>query len=433
MKLMADIKTDLSGIEMPIGLKDSLADVPQPMQMPVVASLLPLMGAYADGVRARYADGRMHPMALMSVIVGPMASGKSLCARAVDAWLETMREEDKEQRLTEDEWRKRNRSRKASEKALPDPKVVVKEVPVTISCSTLLRRLQRAQGHTLYSFDEELDTLRKTNTAGTWSAKYDIYRKAFDHGRWGQDYNSDQSTSGFADVAYNWTMLGTYGSFRRCFEGESVETGLASKLIVAEMPDNGFAKLVALPDYSPEQQANINEAVAILRSAKGDLELPWLTDAMAEWVEAKRIEAVDDNDLLKDVFRKRAAVIGFRAGVVYHLLERSSSTSLNQGEGAEPPSDASIRFAQTIAQYVLDEQMHLFGVQFLEAAVETERCAYGTGNEDLYDSLPHVFNIKDMKRLKGIAAKPKTLYKIVERWKNNDMVERHDAHSWRKI
>jgi hypothetical protein len=37
--------------------------------------------------------------------------------------------------------------------------VFIRKVPITISCSTLLKRLKNADGHTLFSFGEELDTL----------------------------------------------------------------------------------------------------------------------------------------------------------------------------------------------------------------------------------------------------------------------------------
>ena len=179
----------------------------------------------------------------MSVIVGPQASGKSACKEAVDVWLRQMDEEDALARRKEDEWKQARKCRKANEKAPRDPEVMIRNVPVTISCSTLLRRMKNAHGHTLYSFGEELDTLNKTNGAGSWSTKYDVYRLAFDNGCWGQDYNSDQAESGVVEVAYNWTILGTYGALRKCFRTDNVENGLSSRLMLAEMPDNSFAPM----------------------------------------------------------------------------------------------------------------------------------------------------------------------------------------------
>ena len=136
---------------LPIGLKESLVGVPVSMHMPVLCGIMPICAAYADQVEVEYCDGNTHHLGLMSIIRGEQASNKSVVT---------------------------------NEKAPEDPHVLIRVVPVTVSCSTLLKRFKNAQGHTLYSFGEELDTLRKTNGAGSWSSKYDIYRLSFDRVVW---------------------------------------------------------------------------------------------------------------------------------------------------------------------------------------------------------------------------------------------------------
>ena len=207
------------------GLKQSLTGVPEQMRMPALCALLPMAAAYADDVTFRYCDGREQRLGLMSIVVGEQASGKSVCKDIIDLWRQPMDEDDEQGRRKEDEWKKKRKNRRANEKLDPEPEVLIRDVPITISCSTLLKRLKNAQGHTLYSFCSELDTLRKTNGAGSWSSKYDIYRLAFDHDEWGQDYNSDQAESGMVSVGYNWTILGTYGALGKCFQGENIENG----------------------------------------------------------------------------------------------------------------------------------------------------------------------------------------------------------------
>ena len=222
---------------LPIGLKESLVGVPKNMQMPVLCAVMPIAATYADLVSVRYCDGMEQKLGLMSIILGDQASGKSVCKNAVDIWKRQLDEDDALARKREEEWKERKKNRKANEKAPEDPKVLIRVLPVTVSCSTLLKRFKNSCDHTLYSFGEELDTLRKTNGAGSWSSKYDIYRLSFDRGEWGQDYNSDQAESGVVRVAYNWTMLGTYGAMRKCFKADNIENGLSSRILVAEMPD----------------------------------------------------------------------------------------------------------------------------------------------------------------------------------------------------
>jgi hypothetical protein len=176
---------------LPIGLRESLVGVPVSMHLPVLVGIMPIAGAYADQVDVEYCDGNIHQLGLMAIIRGAQASNKSVVKNAIDVWKRQFDEEDALARKREEEWKERKKSRKANEKAPDDPHVLIRQVPVTVSCSTLLKRFKNSAGHTLYSFGEELDTLRKTNGAGSWSSKYDIYRLGFDRGEWGQDYNSD--------------------------------------------------------------------------------------------------------------------------------------------------------------------------------------------------------------------------------------------------
>ena len=216
--------------------------------------------------------------------------------------------------------KEKNKLRKANEKALEVPKVFIRKVPITISCSTLLKRLKNADGHTLFSFSEELDTLLKTNGAGSWSAKYDVYRYSFDRGEWGQDYNSDQAESGEVNVAYNWTILGTYGAFNRCFNGDNVENGLGGRILMSEMPDLRFAKIPKYQPMTPEQEEAVLKAIELLQSKNGLVDTPILRKNIDKWLEEKRQEALKNADESMDELRKRAAVIAFRCGVLFHLF-----------------------------------------------------------------------------------------------------------------
>ncbi len=244
-------------------MKQSLTGVPEQMRMPALCALLPMAAAYADDVTFRYCDGREQRLGLMSIVVGEQASGKSVCKDIIDLWRQPMDEDDEQGRRKEDEWKKKRKNRRANEKLDPEPEVLIRDVPITISCSTLLKRLKNAQGHTLYSFCSELDTLRKTNGAGSWSSKYDIYRLAFDHDEWGQDYNSDQAESGMVSVGYNWTILGTYGALGKCFKGENIENGLSSRVIVSEMPDSAFAPMPTFQDRKDRDAQAILDAVDV--------------------------------------------------------------------------------------------------------------------------------------------------------------------------
>ena len=429
---VADVAADADAAEekgsrvnvrtLPVGLKGGLAGVPPSMHLPVLCAVRPIAAAYADGVEVEYCDGNRQRLGLMSIIRGEQASGKSVCKNAVDVWKRQLDEEDALARRREDEWKERKKGRKANEKAPDDPKVMIRMVPVTVSCSTLLKRFKNSGGHTLYSFGEELDTLRKTNGAGSWSSKYDIYRLSFDRGEWGQDYNSDQAESGTVEVAYNWTMLGTNGAMRKCFRQDNIENGLSSRILVAEMPDASFARMPKFRRRTPQDEARIQEAVTRLRGCSGLVDTPRLRRHIEQWVEEKRVEAAKDIDRVKDTYRKRAAVIGFRCGVVFHLLS-----------GAERETKACLDFALMMAEYTLEGQMAAFGEALRSEYVNArdEGVRYGA-NRSVFDRLPPVFTVDDIAVLKNIAVSRNSLIKIVSRWNRDGWIEKTDTKHWRK-
>ena len=407
---------------LPIGLKESLVGVPVSMHMPTLVGIMPICGAYADGVEVEYCDGNIHSLGLMAIIRGEQASNKSVVKNAIDVWKRQFDEEDALARKREEEWKERKKGRKANEKAPEDPHVLIRQVPVTVSCSTLLKRFKNSNGHTLYSFGEELDTLRKTNGAGSWSSKYDIYRLSFDRGEWGQDYNSDAAESGVVKVAYNWTMLGTNGALRKCFKSDNIENGLSSRILVAEMPDSSFAKMPKFGRRSAEDEARIQEAVTRLRSFTGLVDVPRLRKAIEAWCEEKRVEAAKDIDHVKDVYRKRAAVIGFRCGVIFHLLS-----------GKDKETKACLDFALMMAEYCLQQQMKAFGEalrnEYVNAQDECQR--YGA-NHSIFDQLPPTFTLDDLRALKRGYCSERSLPMIVSRWRRDGWVEKIDKTHWQK-
>ncbi len=406
---------------LPIGLKESLVGVPVSMHMPVLCGIMPICAAYADQVEVEYCDGNTHHLGLMSIIRGEQASNKSVVKNAVDIWKRQFDEEDALARKREEEWKERKKGRKANEKAPEDPHVLIRVVPVTVSCSTLLKRFKNAQGHTLYSFGEELDTLRKTNGAGSWSSKYDIYRLSFDRGEWGQDYNSDSAESGVVNVAYNWTMLGTNGALRKCFKADNIENGLSSRILVAEMPDSSFSKMPKFGKRSAEDEARIQEAVTRLRSFTGLIDTPRLRKAIEAWVEEKRVEAAKDIDHVKDTYRKRAAVIGFRCGVIFHLLS-----------GKDKESKSCLDFALMMAEYCLKQQIKVFGEalrhEYVNAQDECQR--YGV-NHSIFDQLAPAFSREELKALKSDCT-DSGIRNIIMRWKRDGWIEPIDRNHWQK-
>ena len=410
-------KRKLNVKALPSGLREPVMNAPKDMQMNVLSAMMPIAATYADQVSVRYADNKEQHLGLMALIIGRQAGGKSSVKEAVELWMRPIKKQSSEAREQEDAVKKKNKLRKANERAVEMPELVIRKVPITISCSTLLKRLKNAQGHTIYSFGEELDTLLKTNGAGSWSAKYDVYRYSFDRGEWGQDYNSDQAESGEVNVAYNWTILGTYGAFNRCFCGDNVENGLGGRVLMSEMPDTRFSKIPKYQPMTPEQEEAVLKAAELLQSKAGFVDTPLLRKNIDKWLEEKRLEALKNADEAMDELRKRSAVIAFRCAVVFHLLS-----------GCERESRACIDFMLMMADYVLENQMHLLCEKMESQQAKNEPAVVKTlQNRSVYDKLPEVFTLKDVKNAKGLGLEDSSYRSIICKWKASGFIKEQPA------
>ena len=133
------------------------------------------------------------------------------------------------------------------------------------------------------------------------------------------------------------------------------------------------------------------------------------------------MEAAKDIDHVKDTYRKRAAVIGFRCGVVFHLLS-----------GKERETKQCLDFAMMMAEYCLSQQIKTFGEalrsEFVNAYDECQR--YGA-NHSVFDQLAPCFTRDDL-RAKKSGTSESGLRNIIMRWKRDGWIEAVDKLHFKK-
>ena len=404
---------------LPPALRATLKPYPEDFHMPILTGLMPALATLADGVTYEYCNGKIHHMDLFAFIKGEQSDNKSVVEDVVELWIAPLRQEDAVVRAQEDEVAKQNRMRKANERG-QQTDGCVRIVPITISIAKLLQRQINAKGHSLFSIEPEADTLLKTNGAGSWSAKYDVYRKSWDGSLFGQDFMSLNSQSGNVKAFYSWTICGQTCSFLKMYGNENATNGLSSRTMIAEMPDNSFRKMPKFKKLSETDLKAIEDGIQKLRTATGFKATPRLNKAIDKWVEDKRLEAAPRLDIIKDIYRRRAAVIGYRCGVIFMLLV-----------GKE--SNACIDFALTMAEYTLQNQCRLFGPLLkLQNERVKDKMPVATVNENVLQQLPSPFTFEDLRKLKGNECTDGSLYSIISRWKAEGWIEKTGKSSWEK-
>lgn len=415
----ADTAEGKSVSTLPAIVRPIVGIAPAGFEEATVLALLPILGTLATGVRARYLDGELHSPSFSTIITAEQASGKSFTRTIVDQLLQPIKDEDTAARVVEQAYKADLKKKKNSKEQPEDPRVVIRLVPASISVAKLLQRLDYADGKHLFSFAEELDTVIKSNQSGAWSQKSDIYRNAFDNAEYGQDFMSDNSYSANLKVFYNLLMLGTPRQTMKFYK--DVENGLVSRTCFARLPDGFGQRMPVMKKLSEQDSAKITKQVSVLRAVNCEVEMRFIYPAIEEWLEKERLIAIKESNRARDIFRKRSAVIGFRAAMMLRPLYT------NGGKNLERLKD----FALYVADIVLKNQLAFAGERLNEVINSSASATKKT--DVIFDKLEDVFTTNDVIMLSK-KSNIKTPHKgLIYLWRKNGLIEKLSPNNYKKI
>ena len=410
--------------ELPRLLKLVCRRLPEDYRPAMVIASLPVLGTLATKIRFEYLDRQEQSLSFFSCITAPAASGKSFIRKPLDLLLTPINEQDAIEREKEQAYKDKLRASKNSKNQPEDPHACPRNNGVAISIAKLLQLLTYAEGKHLIGIGEEMDTLVKSERAGVWSQKSDIYRLAFDNAEYGQAYMSDASFNAHIKVYYNLLLTGTPNSMKRFFK--DLENGLATRVCFAQLPDTSFTEIPIFAPYTESEKAEIIRWARQLDAEQGTLVCPQLNTVIANWLEAKRQQAIDADSHAMDTLRRRAGVIGFRAGMLCYLLENRKFTK-TVGQ-----------FAEWVAEYVFRNQMELWGEQMeqeLTGALDIFSGERGSASS-LLALLPNEFTTGDLIKLRarqGQSVTPTSVNSLLCRWRKLGRIDKSPDGKWHRL
>lgn len=393
----------------------------------MILSMLPVLGTLATGIRGVYNGNEPIRMNFQTLVVGPQASCKSRILKLSTSLLDSLAERDKSMRMKEREYderlragkgKKRGRKKKGEQQEVElPPKLPIRIIPASISISKLLERLENAGGKHLFSAENEIGTVANTNRSGAWSKKMEIYKNAFDNELYGQDYRSEDSYSAILPVVYNYLFAGTYEAVMDFYDSHAVKSGLASRTLVAYVPDTFASKRPVFKSLSEKGKTYVDSVVECLEAYNKEIHCPKLAKAIDSWLEKCAKEALETNDKSVDFFCRRSAVIGFKAGLLAYVLEGEKETRTVS------------EFATWVAESVIRNQIRLWG-DLVEEQLEMARTP--VHKQNLYEKMPQVFSRVE---LKSSMKESNSGYvrQIICRWKKACMIEELPDGKFAKI
>ena len=400
-------------------------NAPEDFKQAVVLCQLPILGTLGSKLRAKYLDGQMHSPSFQVSLEAPQASGKSFMVRMAEYELEQIIRHDEVQREKEQEYDKKVREMKLlnikinadnkDEILGQRPESMIRYCSPKMSVTKLLMRLHDAKGLHIFAVAPEIDTVTKAFKSG-FSSYSDLLRNAFDNDLYGQDYASENSFSGIVPVYYNTLFSGTPKAMRRFYP--DVEDGLVSRVCFVTLPDQ-FGK--AMPVWRPldEKQAaevqmqlvRLNEVSIQGEEVQNDhvLKLDWLNETMEQWLKAQQMEAIKNDDRTRDIFCRRSAVVGFRAGMLAFFL-------WGEPRRVTPTIRRNVRdFAVWVANCMLNQHLLRFNIQ-----------GYGSNTmkwPEIYEKLGDEFTREDAEREIANAGVDTDIRQVLYKWKLAGVIE----------
>ena len=406
---VAPINTELPGI-----LQDLSDHAPEEFREATLMAAMPMLGTLATGIRAKYRDGKLNSPSFIVDIEAPQATGKSFVDTEFELLMDPIIKQD------EVEWQKEIEYSLAKKDGqdVENPCAQIRIIEPNIGVSAFLERALYAKGKHLFTYAPEIETVLKNNKGGAWTEKNDLFRLAYDNKPWGQHRISKDSFSGKVTLYYNMVMCGTPNKCRAFFA--DAESGLVSRVTPVVLPDMVGAKMPEFKAWSQEDEEKVKRQCLCLMDEEGEVDLPLINKAIEEWDEGKRQEYLQTLYYPIDVFRRRAALNGFRAGILAYLLEGRQET------------ERAIKFALWFAERCFHYQMQIYGDKIDALHNNTLSPQASKGNIRYLDALPKEFTKEDLVNLRLANNESPVVKTIICRWVKEGLIEKIGANLWRK-
>jgi hypothetical protein len=427
---------------------------PKDFKVPCVFALLPILGTLTSHLRADYFDGKEMSTTFTSLVFAPPSSGKGFIDKLMPL-LDNLADRDELSNAKEAIYAKAEAKKGANEKGLDNPHVSVRIVEPMISIPEFLEKMRDNRGHHMFIMASELDTFRKSNRT-TGGDKSDMWRVAWDNGKYGQYYKSVHTFKGKVNLYLNMLFTGTPDQIKKFFT--NVEDGLVSRFSFCEVENQLYAPFQPWKKIPKAEQLKIQNILDRLemkvykqplkfdpknlldvKEKEFDAVVPWATDwqpfekvnmefmfkPLLNWLETQRQQAIKEMNEARDMFRRRAAVKAFRLALLCMAL---------YPKVGKKEQEVIRNFALWFADMDLKNSLYAFGVKYNEREVEdkqAEKRAYAVG-ESVYDALTERFSRGDLEvvvRRRGLKTPVRT---IIWNWKKMGMIVKRGENEWQK-
>ena len=422
---------DLNLPTLPPVIRSFVRVAPRDYAIPQIYAMMPILGTLLSPLQARYIDGDMKSCTFHNVIYANQSSGKSFARKTVEQLTKYLKKHDAVTLAKEEQYKRELLAAKNKDKQPEKPRGVLRIISGITSQPKLLERQQNAGELHLLTFVEELDTIRKSNQGGSYSQKSDMYRQAWDNVEYSQDYMSDATFNGRVRLFLNFLFLGTPQQVTSFYRDP--EDGLISRVGFCPINNQEFAKFQYWKEFNANERKELEtflqwaEGLTYTVNPQNSLEwtvnpkiditesLSFMKKPIEDWLETKRLEALQAQDMARDTFRKRRGDLAWRWAMVCYGLYR--------GKIDRRKEEIIKNFALWMADVDLQNLCNLYGAK-LSGILEQKEGRQGTNFTNVFKLVGEQFTKADLAEKLTNLGIQSPAKQIIYYWKKSGLIDR---------
>lgn len=439
--------------KLPPVFRPYINSAPRYFKIPYMMALLPVMGTLTSYLEGMY-NGKVQTTSFMSVIYAPPSSGKSYLVELAEQLLNHIATRDAVSAARDNIYSKMIKMKGANEKAPDDPRTPQRIMPAINSIPKILSKMSNNAGYHMFTAVEEMDTWIK-GSKGRDGDKNDMYRIAWDNGKYGQSFMSAQTFNGIVRLYWNVLITGTIDQVLNYFR--NIENGLITRCSFTDLGDQMFTlapvfrkiserDFEAIEKWKLKCDSNtymhpLDIDINTLYDVKDDefdkkiawkqefrprqeVNLDWIVPHLNKWCTDQNLLASKTYDNARGVFHRRVAVRGYRLAMICSTLYDKIRDREKQ---------VILDFVLWFMDCDLYGILKLFGKKYNEHYVKSTSEIKEYKFADLYDSLPKQFETSDL-----IAAISKSKfstnhYTVLSIWKKAKLIEKIEKNKFKKL
>ena len=386
---------------LPQSMETILQSTPENARPAVAMSVFSALRALMHEVKFQMMDNTQKEPCFLHVCAAPHGSGKTALRPPQKAILHKVAEQDALTRQEENKWREECATLPANKEKPKRPKGPIRLVQADMTSPALVTLCARAEGHSLYTYGEELDKLMRLRGAS------EIIRTAYDTEEYGQERVGPASVSDVVTLRWNFCYSTTPGMLLKIMAGD-VLNGTLSRLNLSTIlinEDDWGEETPVYGDYGEDYSRSIEPYLQHLEQCRGTIRC----EEALGWAQQEKLRQIDrlkmmDAKYMQPFLWRSLEMAFWRASMLYIM---------HGGEWSEEIAE----FASWTVEYDLWCKMHFFG-HLIEASTQ-EQTQHHYRPTSLLAQLPAQFTRDDariMRRRLGKDTSSRALRNMLNTW-----------------